>query len=146
MTDTAQARTAPAIPPRRGRRSRTAPVLVVLATLALLSPLLHCDLVPATTAHARAHHAVTTAAAQHDRTADPAGIRCTAHAVHCVAQVVLPARVPDPFTVVVPVALAIATAALPLAPVAACWIRGPPAAALAGGGREILTRFCIARR
>lgn len=147
MTDTAHARTAPVTPPRQGRRSHTARVVVVLAALALLSPLLHCDLVPAATAHARAHAAVTTAAGHHDRTGDPAGSHCTAHAVHCVSQVVLPARVPDPFTVVVPVALTLATAAaLSLAPVAGCWIRGPPAAALAAGGREILTRFCIARR
>ncbi|MGW1742448.1 putative copper homeostasis (lipo)protein LpqS [Nocardia sp. NPDC001965] len=146
MADTAHASATSVASSPRGRRSRTGTVLIVLAALALLAPLLHCDLVPAGTAHSRAHAAVTTAAEHHDRTGDSAGSQCTAHAVHCVAQVVLPARIPDPFTVAVPVALALTTAALSLTPVTGRWIRGPPAAAPAGGGREILTRFCIARR
>ncbi|NUP28889.1 MAG: hypothetical protein HOQ36_00905 [Nocardia sp.] len=147
MADTARAPATSVASSPRGRRSRTGTVVIVLAALALLAPLLHCDLVPAGTAHARAHAAVTTATEHHDRTGDSAGSHCTAHAVHCVAQVVLPARIPDPFTVVVPVALALTTAAaLSLTPVAGHWSRGPPDAALAGGGREILTRFCIARR
>lgn len=131
---------------RRSHRPRGATVMVVLAALALLSPLLHCDLVPAAAAHARAHEAVATAG-HHDRTGDPAGSHCTAHAVHCVSQVVLPARVPDPFVLVLLATLTLTTAvARSLAPTAGRWIRGPPAGALAAGGREILTRFCIARR
>ncbi|WP_157120657.1 hypothetical protein [Nocardia fusca] len=131
---------------RRNHRPRGATIMIVLAALALLSPLLHCDLVPAAAAHARAHEAVT-AAGHHDRTGDPAGSHCTAHAIHCVSQVVLPARVPDPFVLVLLVTLTLTTAvARSLAPTAGRWIRGPPAGALAAGGREILTRFCIARR
>ncbi|MFI2232927.1 putative copper homeostasis (lipo)protein LpqS [Nocardia testacea] len=136
----------PAVASRRNPRPRGAAIMVVLAALALLSPLLHCDLVPAAAAHARAHEAVT-AAGHHERTGDPAGSHCTAHAVHCVSQVVLPARVPDPFALVLLVTLTlVATVALSFAPTAGRWIRGPPAGALAAGGREILTRFCIARR
>ncbi|MEV3961611.1 hypothetical protein AB0M34_12035 [Nocardia sp. NPDC050193] len=131
---------------RYDERPRGATIMTILAALALLSPLLHCDLVPAATAHARAHEAVT-AAGHHDRTGDPAGSHCTAHAVHCVSQVVLPARVPDPFALVLLVTLTLTTpVARSLAPTAGRWIRGPPAGALAAGGREILTRFCIARR
>lgn len=131
---------------RRNHRPRGASIMIVLAALALLSPLLHCDLVPATTAHARAHETVT-AAGHHHRTGDPAGSHCTAHAIHCVSQVVLPARVPDPLVLVLLVTLTLTTAvARSLAPAAGRWIRGPPAGALAAGGREILTRFCIARR
>ncbi|MGW6331145.1 putative copper homeostasis (lipo)protein LpqS [Nocardia rhamnosiphila] len=133
--------------PGRNHRPRGATVMIVLAALALLSPLLHCDLVPAATAHARAHEAAVTAAGHHDRTGDPAGSHCTAHAIHCVSQVVLPARVPDPFLLVLLVTLTLTTAVVrSLAPTAGRWIRGPPAGALAAGGREILTRFCIARR
>ncbi|WP_063041273.1 hypothetical protein [Nocardia grenadensis] len=129
---------------RRNHRPRGATVMVVLAALALLSPLLHCDLVPVAAAHARAHEAV---ADHHDRTGDPAGSHCTTQALHCVSQVVLPARVPDPFVLVFLATLTLTTAvARSLAPTAGRWIRGPPAGALAAGGREILTRFCIARR
>ncbi|MGW0006852.1 putative copper homeostasis (lipo)protein LpqS [Nocardia grenadensis] len=131
---------------RRYHRPRGATVMVVLAALALLSPLLHCDLVPAAAAHARAHDAVA-AAGHHDRTGDPAGSHCTTQAVHCVSQVVLPARVPDPFVLVFLATLTLTTAvARSLAPTAGRWIRGPPAGPLAAGGREILTRICIARR
>ncbi|WP_416564996.1 hypothetical protein [Nocardia testacea] len=132
--------------PRRNRRPRGAAIMVVLAALALLSPLLHCDLVPAAAAHAQAHEAVTPAG-HHDRAGDPDESHCTAHAVHCASQVVLPARVPDPFDLVLLAVLALTTAvALSLVSTAGRWIRGPPAGALAAGGREILTRFCIARR
>jgi hypothetical protein len=120
--------------------------MIVLAALALLSPMLHCDLVPAAAAHARAHESVTVPG-HHDRTGDPAGSHCVAHAIHCVSQVVLPARVPEPFVLVLLVTLTLTTAvARSLGPTAGRWIRGPPAGALAAGGREILTRFCIARR
>lgn len=128
------------------RRTRGATIMVVLAALALLSPLLHCDLLVPGAAHARAHAAVA-AAGHHVHTGDPAGSHCTAHAVHCVSQVVLPARVPDPFGLVLLVTLTLTMAvAFSLAPITGRWIRGPPAGALAAGGREILTHFCIARR
>ncbi|MEU1526113.1 hypothetical protein ABZ413_28355 [Nocardia rhamnosiphila] len=130
----------------RNHKPRGATIMIILAALALLSPLLHCDLVPAATAHARAHEAVI-AAGHHDRTGAPAGSHCTAHAIHCVSQVVLPARVPDPFLLVLLVTLTLTAAIVrSLTPTAGRWIRGPPAGALAAGGREILTRFCIARR
>ncbi|WP_157106109.1 hypothetical protein [Nocardia sienata] len=143
MTITAHAGTETA---GHNRRTRGATIMVVLAALTLLSPLLHCDLVPAAAAHSRAHEAVA-AAGHHVHTGDPAGSHCTAHAVHCVSQVVLPARVPDPLVLVLLVTLTLTTAvALSLAPIPGRWIRGPPAGALAAGGREILTHFCIARR
>ncbi|MEV0107647.1 hypothetical protein AB0H42_15035 [Nocardia sp. NPDC050799] len=143
MTITAPAGTAAA---GHNRRNRGAMIMVVLAALALLSPLLHCDLVPAAAAHARAHEAVA-AAGHHVHTGDPADSHCTAHAVHCVSQVVLPARIPDPSVLVPVVTLTLTTAvAVAVAPSNARWIRGPPTGALAAGGREILTHFCIARR
>ncbi|MET8795707.1 hypothetical protein ABZV91_04480 [Nocardia sp. NPDC004568] len=132
---------------RRDRRTRGATIMVVLAALALLSPLLHCDPLAAPASHSRLHEAVTTAG-HHDRTGDPARSHCAAaHPVHCASQAVLPARIPDPFALVLLVTLALATAvALAFAPTAGRCIRGPPVGTLATGGREILTRFCIARR
>ncbi|MFR9749442.1 hypothetical protein ACL02S_00245 [Nocardia sp. 004] len=146
---------APALLWRPGPARRQAGwVVAVLAVAALLGPLLHCGLLTSSSIHTHADthgHAdmtVVEALSSHAHASDSADMWCAPHTTQCVPQMVLSARIGDPLTLTWSAALA-ATAVLAMSLLSAGgrWTRGPPVlVTVAAGGREILTRFCIARR
>ncbi|WP_216916716.1 hypothetical protein [Nocardia noduli] len=139
-----------AVSVRRRRRLLTAAVVVV----ALLVALLVCHLLtsgPQSRSRAHAHVGMTASQinGEHEHAADSTEIGCIPRTGHCVAQVVLPARITDPFAIGWLIALLLAAVVAVSVPVSAGrWTRGPPhrEVVVAVGGREILNRFCIARR
>ncbi|MGN2638989.1 hypothetical protein ACTD5D_23070 [Nocardia takedensis] len=133
---------------RRRRGLLTAAVAVV----ALLGALLVCHLLtsgPESHSHAHVGMTVSQVSGEHEHAAGPTEIGCAPHNGHCVPQVVLPARIHDPFVIGWLIVLALAAVVAVSVPVSAGrWTRGPPVGEVvaAVSGREILNRFCIARR
>ncbi|MBF6328241.1 hypothetical protein [Nocardia transvalensis] len=133
-----------------GRLWRGGSLLALSAAATMILAVLHCGFVGHDDTHPAAAQAPSAAAvaghgAAHAEVDHVIG-HCPSHAAHCL-QAVLPGGGKLGVLQLISFLLAVALGGAAMVIAAAGGVRGPPAGAVpAVGGRDILTRICIARR